>query len=156
MLPSHSQHIRTAIAFSPVPPPTCATQLRPHTCPAPPHPTSTTHLLHKNYPLHHALAKTEPIQLSFRDLSPIPFPTCAAQLRPSTHSNSPYPIQTTSPLCKNNPHRHALTKTEPTWLGFQNFVPNTPSPHITQLWPPTHSTSPYHTPTISPLCICKN
>ena len=70
LLPSHSQHIRTAIAFSLVPPPACTTQLQPHTCPAPPYPTSTTHPLHKNYPLHHALAKTEPIQLGFRNFVP--------------------------------------------------------------------------------------
>ena len=43
LLPSHSQHIRTAIAFSLVPPPACTTWLWPHTCPAPPYPTSTTH-----------------------------------------------------------------------------------------------------------------
>jgi hypothetical protein len=37
------------------------------------------------------------------------------------------PSQIGSPLRQNNPRRHALAKTEPSWLGFWDFCPKTPS-----------------------------
>ena len=128
MLPSHSQHIRTAITFSPVPPLACATQLWPHTCPAPPYPTSTTHPLHKNYPFHHALAKTEPIQLGFQDFVPNTlFCSChsIAAIHPLnltlSHPNNIPPMQKQpSPPCINKNQAH-MTQ-------FSGFCPQNPLP----------------------------
>ena len=51
-------------------------------------------------------------------LTPRPPPAHAAQSQPPTHSTSPFPTSTTFPLCKNDPHRHSLVKTESSFWAF--------------------------------------